>query len=122
MSEQVTRACDFKIRDGRKYRACGERIPDDASTVFSIGETAYKGDLCATHRLQLEEALAPFIEISQGYTQVGKAVRQLIQTGNGRVSQADMRVWARKHTKFDIAPTGALRKEVIDAYNAAHGA
>jgi hypothetical protein len=120
MSEQVTRTCDFKIRDGRRYRACGERIPDDEQTVFSIGEAAYKGDLCATHRLQLQEALAPFIAVSQGFTQVGKAMRRLMQTGNLQVTQADMRIWALENTDFEIAPTGALKKEVIEAFNKAH--
>lgn len=120
MSEQVTRQCDFRVQEKRKYRACGERVPDDAPTVFSIGEKAYKGDLCANHQLLLEEVLAPFIEISEGYIQVGKAVRHLLQVGKGRVSQADMRAWLVENTDLDIAPTGALKKEAIDVYNAAH--
>jgi hypothetical protein len=120
MSEDVIRRCDFKIRDGRKYRKCDKQIPDNAPTVFSIGEFAYKADLCAEDRMKLEEVLAPFIEIAEGYTQVGKSVRQLLRTVNGQATQSDMRAWARKNTKFDIAPTGALKQEVIDAYNAAH--
>lgn len=120
MSERVSRQCDFKVRDGRKWRVCDKPVPDDAPTIFSIGEFAYKADLCAEDRMKLEEVLAPFIEIAEGYTQVGKSVRQLLRTAKGQVTQADMRVWAMANTDFDIAPTGALRKEVVEAYEKAH--
>lgn len=116
MSEDVIRRCDFKIREGRKYRAHGEQIPDNVPTVFSLGETAYKGDLCEAHQLLLAEVLAPFIDISQGYVEVNRSVRQLLHAGKGRASQSDMRAWAMENTDFDVHPTGALKKEVIEAF------
>jgi hypothetical protein len=121
MSEEVTRRCDFKIQEKRKYVDCGVRIPDDLPTVFALGEDVYDADLCSKHRLALQEALAPFIAISSqaGSTPVSKAIKKALLALSGAPTQTDMRIWAQNNG-YDVAPTGSLKKEIVQAYNEAH--
>lgn len=121
MSEVVSRRCDYRIPEKRKYRVCGKPIPDDVPTVFSIGEIAYAVDLCEECKLRLDEALAPFIEISDTeFAKVGSAVRKALQAFDGsRFTLADVREWARQQG-YPVADTGMLRQSLIDSYREAH--
>jgi hypothetical protein len=119
MSQTLVLRCDFRIADKRKYRTCGQEVPGNVPTVFSLGEVAHRADLCAEHQLRLQESLAPFVAIAEvGYAPVGKAVRKLLDANGGKATSADLRVWARENG-YHVADTGAIRKEVKDAYKLA---
>lgn len=121
MSEEVTRRCDFQIAEKRRYRDCGVRIPDDMPTVFALGNEVVEADLCADHQMALQDALAPFLAIGRddSSSPIVKAIQKALQTLHGAPTQTEMRIWAQNNG-YDVAPTGTLKKEIIEAYNQAH--
>ena len=116
MSQDVIRRCDFRIRGGHK---CGQVVPNNEQTVFSLNEDAYLDDLCDEHKLRLAEVLAPFIAIADaGFTQVGAAVRKaLLQSGGGMTTEADIRAWARENG-YQVGQFGRIAADVQAAYHA----
>ncbi len=123
MSQQVTRRCDFKIHvGGKKYDKCGTEIPSDEPTVFSLDEEPHAADLCDKHRLQLQEALAPFIAAADpDLVKVSAAVRRALNALRRGATEADIRRWAQENG-FEINTYGRVSKELKDAYELAQQA
>lgn len=120
MSQQVTRRCDLKIREGKKYRVCGNEIPSDEPTVFSLADKPYAGDFCDDCKMRLQEALAPFIEACDpALVNIGPAVRSALKALAGRASEADIRAWALEND-IEVSSMGRVAKDVQDAYHEAH--
>ena len=95
---------------------------DDVVTcAFGLGESQFEIDLNATHREELENALARFIEFARP---VGKATarrrdrRAAPGTGNRERTRA-IRLWAQE-AGLTVSERGRISKEVETAYNAAH--
>lgn len=122
MSEAVTRRCDNRFMYRRKIKTCGNPIPEDRPTVFSIGDTAYAVDLCDECKLRFAEAVAPFVEIARPeFIRVNGAVRKAIRAQNGEpFPQADVRKWLRENG-VRVSHTGRIKQEYIDDYKDAMG-
>ena len=95
---------------------------DDVVTcAFGLGESQFEIDLNATHREELENCLAKFIEFARP---VGKAPssrrgrRAAPSTSNRERTQA-VRQWAQE-AGLTVSERGRISKEVQDAYDAAH--
>lgn len=123
MSEEVTRHCDFRIQERRKYRNCGERVPGDQATEFSVGEEVYLADLCGKHQIELSEALAPFVEIATlRSVRVGHLLRKaLVHRDGSRFKTADARRWLQENG-YPVSKSGVIREDLLDAYRDAYEA
>lgn len=122
MSEEVTRRCDFRIHSRGKYHKCDVRIPDDEPTEFTVDDNVYLGDLCEQHRLDLNSALAPFIEVSKASLrqQVGKALRNAFAHYDGtKFTTADARQWLVENG-YEVGQKGSIREDLIEDYKAAY--
>jgi hypothetical protein len=119
MSQKVTRTCDFKIRVGKRYEECGAEIPNDEPTVFSLDEEPHAADLCDKHRLQLQEALAPFIEAADPAATFGPVVLRALNALRRDATEGDIRRWAQDNG-YEVNTFGRVPKELKEAHRLAH--
>lgn len=100
----------------------GEELPDGEGrrVTFGFEGVTYQLDLSDEHLQELEDALAPYIEAGTKVSSSSKP-RQRAASGSGRSSEElqAIRDWANENG-YDVAPRGRIKKEVIEAYEAAN--
>lgn len=121
MAEKISRYCDFEVTRKRQKQECGNPVPNDEPTAFTVGTTRYLMDLCEEHQETLGDTLAPFIAIAHDAQQRrGTQVRKAIQGKEGAFTVKDVREWLKAQGR-DVPPTGRLPNSVIEEYQAAQG-
>lgn len=111
--------CDMPLKKRGELVPCGEEVLGAEPTLFSLGSTTYKAELCEVHSQKLTEALAPFIEVSEQVRANASQVRKALKGKKGTFTTKDVRKWLAEQGR-DVAPSGRLPNELIDEYKAAH--
>lgn len=113
--QEVIHRCDFDV----KGKACGNDVPDNSATTFSIDAVSYEMDLCATHRKQFTSVMQPYLTIAQPTTaRAGKAVRQALKGKRGTFTTKDVRRWLLDQGR-EVSPTGRIPNSLIEEYKVA---
>ncbi|MDX3260803.1 Lsr2 family protein [Streptomyces sp. MI02-2A] len=117
MADVVQKKCDFKYHPGTKReKACGKDVPDNESTVFSVGPVRYETDLCADHKATLLEDLEPYTSIARNVQRrYGKVVRKAIQGRQGAFTTRDVRNWMREQG-VEVSDTGRVPEDWIKRF------
>lgn len=84
----------------------------DETVRFSLDGDKFEIDLNAKNAQKLREVFVPYVKVAQ---KVG-AVKDTVGAGE----QTEMRKWALQQG-LEINPRGRLKKDIVDAYKAAHG-
>jgi hypothetical protein len=119
---------------GRKPMAQKVMLIDDldgsegAETItYTVDGQEYEIDLSEDNAEKFRAALAPFIEKSRPVEQTPVITLAPVRTGrrqssggSGRDDIAQIRAWAESQG-LDVSARGRIKKEIIDAYDQAHG-
>lgn len=121
--EQVQRFCDFDVKAKRgEVRPCGQRLPNDQPTSFTVFGKSYEVDICEEHQEVLRGCLAPFVDKAKKV----KPVRNVETNSRGRLvhrrgqaafTTKDVRVWAQERG-IEVAPAGRLPTSLVEDYKA----
>lgn len=100
----------------------GSEIPDGGGErlVFSLRGVDYQIDLSTANVAKLDKALKPYVDAALKLR--GNRGRRPRVGSNGLLSKqqlAAIREWARKNG-FEVANRGRIKREIIDAFEAAH--
>jgi hypothetical protein len=90
---------------------------------FSVRGQDFQIDLTEEHAQQFDEALKKYVNAatkleSQPAIPITRGRRRLTG-GSGRDDIAEIRKWAEANG-YNVSPRGRIKKEVIEAYDAAH--
>lgn len=92
----------------------------DASTItFGYDDVWYEIDLTDTERSKLEESLKVYLE--SGRRAQADRVKKPYTPNTTPQERAKIRDWARQNTNLEFADRGRIPKEVMAAYDKAHG-
>lgn len=116
MAQEVLRNCDYPV--DKQGTACGERVPNDKPTTFTLRDDQFETDLCEQHIETLDACLQPFIGVSRAVRR-GSTLHTVLRGKRGTFTTSDVRQWLREQGK-DVAPSGRLPEQFIQDYVAAH--
>ncbi|MFE6939618.1 histone-like nucleoid-structuring protein Lsr2 [Streptomyces chartreusis] len=92
--------------------------PDAATQTFGFGDTWYEIDLTAEEQKKLEAALKPYLKAGRKAGQSAPKKRVVPET---TAEERDkIREWAKKEG-YEFAERGRIPKNVMKAYDEAHG-
>lgn len=114
--QEVIHRCDKEVRGGK----CGDVVPDNTPTEFSVDAVSYEVDLCAKHKKEFETAMRPYLSIAEPISaRAGKAVRQAIKgRGGATFTTRDVRRWLQEQGR-EVSPTGRIPNAQIEEYRVA---
>lgn len=104
-----------------------KRTKAENTVRFNLDGTDYEIDLSPKHERQLREALAAYVAAArrQGTRKAASqpkgrrgAPRLIAVSGNGTISNADVRAWA-KANGLKVNDRGRIAAEVVDQFHAA---
>ena len=100
---------------------------EGAETIrYSVDGKDYEIDLSEQNAQRFRDALKEFIDASREVEQPpvltltpARATRRQSSSGSGRDDIAQIRAWAESNG-MDVSARGRIKKEIIEAYDAAH--
>lgn len=98
----------------------GEEISEEEaqSISFTYAGTSYELDLSSANAKKLDDFLAPYVDAARKVRGTSRFPKSSIERGVKRDLQK-IRDWANSNG-YEVAPRGVIKKEVLDAYEAAH--
>lgn len=100
--------------------------PADVTRHFTVDGVDYEIDLSTENSERLDEVMAEFVEAARKVRKDGMATRQRRAKATlaslGRDEKRARREWAKTHfPERNLGDRGRLPKDILDAYDAAHG-
>jgi hypothetical protein len=117
--QEILMRCDMPLKKRGELVPCGEEVTNAEPTLFSLGTSAYKAELCDVHREKLEDSLASFIQIAEQVRVNPSQVRRAVKGKKGTFTTKDVRKWLEEQGR-EVAPSGRLPNELIEEYRTAH--
>ena len=112
--EVRSRLCDQLI--GTKGKRCGEPVPNDEPTSFTLDGVGYEGDLCGAHKEDFKKAIEKFLAISEPTTtRAGNAIRKAMKGKSGAFTTKEVREWALAQGR-DVSISGRVPNSLIEEY------
>ncbi len=113
--QEVIHRCDFEV----KGQACGNTVPDNKPTTFSVDAVSYEMDLCEKHKKEFLGVMQAYLTIAEPTTaRAGKAVRQALKGKKGTFTTKDVRKWLLEQGR-EVSPTGRIPNALIEEYRVA---
>ncbi|MYR60056.1 Lsr2 family protein [Streptomyces sp. SID625] len=94
--------------------------PDAATATFGLGDTWYEVDLTAEEQKKLEEALKPYLAVGRKAGKATEATRKRVVPETTAEERDKIRAWG-KENGYEFAERGRIPKELMKAFDEAHG-